>query len=212
MSSLDALSSNPAGVNGMVCNVCGESCEFTDVDEYYVAHGKCRNCYSEYSKHQLSVNSNFDNLRVSHNDEQFRLRLRKGVYPYEYMSSWDKFKETKLPPKEAFHSNLNMSNISKYDYEHTQNVWKEFKLKNLGEYHDLYLKTDVPLLSNVFETFSNNCLEYSKLDPAHFYTSPGLAWQACLRKMSAKLKLLTDPDMLLMFERSIRGGITQTVH
>ena len=105
------------------------------------------------------MNSNFVNLSVSHDDEQFRLLLRKGVYPYEYMSSWDKFKETKLPPKEAFHSNLNMSDISKYDYEHAQKFWKEFKLNNLGEYHDLYLKTDVLLLSNVLEAFRNTCLE-----------------------------------------------------
>ena len=91
-------------------------------------------------------------------DEQFRLLLRKGVYPYEYMSSWDKFEEIKPPPNKAFHGNLNMSDISKYDYEHAQKVWKEFKLKNLGEYHNLYLKTDVLLLSNVFEIFRNNCL------------------------------------------------------
>ena len=210
--SLDALSSNLVGVNGMVCNVCEESCEFTHVDEYYVAHGKCRNCYSGYSERQLSVNSNFDNLKVGHNDEQFRLLLRKGVYLYEYMSNWDNFEETKLPPKEAFHSNLDMSDISKCDYEHAQKVWKEFKLKNLGEYHNLYLKTDVLLLSNVFEAFRNTCLEYYKLDPAHFYTSPGLAWQACLKKTSVRLELLTDPDMLLMFEKGTRGSITQDVH
>ena len=82
-SSLDSLMNNLVGGSGMSCNVCGESCQFTHVDEYYVAYGKCRNCYSEYSKHHLSVNFNFDNLRVSHNDEQFRLPLRKGVYPYE---------------------------------------------------------------------------------------------------------------------------------
>ena len=127
---------------------------------------------------------------------------------YEYISSGDKFEETKLPPKEAFHSNLNMSDISTYDYEHAQKVWEGLKLKNLGEYHDLYLKTDVLLLSNVFETFRNNCFEYYKLDPANFYTSPGLAWQACLKKTGVKLELLTDPDMLLMFEKGIRGGIT----
>ena len=131
-SSLDSLSSNLVGVNGMLCNLCGESCEFTHIDEDYVAHGKCKNCYLGCSKHQLNKNSifgNFLNLRVSHNDEQFRLLLIKGVYLYEYMSSWDKFEETKLPPKEAFHSNLNMSDISKYYYEHAQKVWKEFKLK-----------------------------------------------------------------------------------
>ena len=89
--------------------------------------------------------------------------------------------ETKQPPKEAFHSNLNISDISKYDCEHAQKVWKEVGLKNLGQYDDLYLKTDVLLLSNVFEAFSNTCfIEHYKLDPAHFYTSPGLAWQACL--------------------------------
>ena len=104
-----------------------------------------------------------------------------------------------------------MRDISKYDYEHAQKGWKEFKLKNLGEYRYLYLKTDVLLLSNVFETFRNTCLECYKLTLAHFYMSPGLAWQAYLKKTSIRLELLTDPDMLLMFERGIRGGITQTV-
>ena len=113
VSSLDSLTNNLVGVSGIPCNVCRESCKFTQVDEDYVAHGKCRNCYSGYSKRQLSVKSL---------DEQFRLLLRKGVYLYEYMTSWDKFEETKLPPKEAFHSNLNMSDISKYDYEHAQKV------------------------------------------------------------------------------------------
>ena len=114
-SSLDSLSSNLVGVNGMVCNLCEESCEITHVDEYYVAHGKCKDCYSGYSKRQLnkdSIFNNFLNLRVSHNDEQFRLLLRKEVYPYEYMPSWDKFEQTKLPPMKAFHGNFNMSDIS----------------------------------------------------------------------------------------------------
>ena len=159
------------------------------------------------------MNFNFDNLKVSHNDEQFRLLLRKGAYPYEYMTSWEKFKETKLPPKEAFHSNLNMSDISEYDYKHAQRVWKEFKLKNLGEYHDLYLKTDMLLLSNMFEKFRNDCLKHFKLDLAHFYTSPGLAWQASLKKTGVRLERLTDPGILLMFEHGIGGGIiTQAVH
>ena len=90
-SSLDALSSNLVGVSGMSCNVCGESCKRTHIDEDYIAHGKYEKCYSGYSKRQLSVNSifdDFDDLRVSHNDEQFRLLLRKGVYPYDYMTSW----------------------------------------------------------------------------------------------------------------------------
>ena len=147
-----------------------------------------------------------------YSEEQYELLIREGVYPHEYMTSWDKFKETQLPFKEAFYSKLNMSDISDEDYEHAQKVWKGFDMKNLGEYHDLYLKTDVILLSNVFEAFRNTCLQHYKLDPAHFYTSPGLAWQACLKKTSVRLELLTDPDMLLMFERGIRGGITQAVH
>ena len=111
-----------------------------------------------------------------------------------------------------------MSNISEYDYEHAQKVWRAFSLKNLGKYHDLYLKTGVILLclkhsgANVFEAFRDTYLEYYQLDLAHFYTSPGLAWQACLKKTGIKLELLTDLNMLLMFEHGIRGGITQAVH
>ena len=93
-----------------------------------------------------------------------------------------------------------------------QKVWKEFGIRSLEDYHDLYLHTDVILLANMFETFRDTCLEHCKLGPAHFYTSPGLAWKTCLRKTRVRLELLTDPDMLLMFERGIRGGITQAVH
>ena len=123
------------------------------------------------------------------------------------MLSWDKLKESQLPPIEAFYSNLNMSNISEDDYQHAQRVWNEFNINNLGEYHDLYLQTDVILLANVFEAFRDTCLKHYKLDPVHFYTSSGLAWKACLWKTPVRLELLTDPDMLLMFERGIRGGI-----
>ena len=107
---------------------------------------------------------------------------------------------------------FNMANISKGDYEHAQMVWKELGIRNLGEYHDLYLCTDVILLVNVFEAFRDICLENYKLDPANFYTSPDLAWKSCSRRTGIKLELLTDPDMLLMFEHRIRGGITQAVH
>ena len=89
---------------------------------------------------------------------------------------------------------------------------ESIQFKELGEYHDLYLKTDIILLANMFEAFRNICLEYCQLDAAHFYTSPGQAWQACLKKMGIKLELLTDPDILLMFKCSIRGLITQAIH
>ena len=94
-----------------------------------------------------------------------------------------------------------MSSISEEDYQHAQRVWKAFGIHNLGDYHDLYLRTDVVLLANVFEAFRDTCLKHYKLDPAHFYASPGLAWRACLKRTGIRLELLTDPDMLLMFER-----------
>ena len=142
---------------------------------------------------------------------QYDLLTRKGVYPYEYVNSWDRFNGTQLPPISAFHSNLNMSSISEEDYQHAQRVWKEFGIHNLGDYHNLYLRTDVVLLANMFEAFRDTCLKHYKLDLAHFYTSPELAWKACLKHTGIKLELLTDPDMLLMFEWGIRGGITQAV-
>ena len=106
---------------------------------------------------------------------QYDLLNRKGVYPYEYVNSWDRFEETQLPPISAFYSNLNMSSIRQEDYQHAQRVWEEFGIHNLGDYHDLYLRKDVVLLANVFEAFRDTCLKHYKLDPAHFYTSPGLA-------------------------------------
>ena len=147
-----------------------------------------------------------------YNENQYKLRKKKRIYPYEYMNDWDKFKETKLSPKEAFYSKLNMTRVREEDYEHVNRVWKEFGLKDLWEYHDLYSKTDVILLANVFKAFGKVCLKNYGFDPAHVYTAPGLAWKACLKKTQIRLELLLDPDMLLMFERGIRVGITQSIN
>ena len=105
---------------------------------------------------------------------KFVLLLRKGVYPYEYMDSWEKFDETTLPPKEAFYSNLNLEDISDEDYAHAQKVWKVFEIKNLGDYHDLYVQSDTLLLADVFENFRDKCIEIYGLDPAHFLSALGL--------------------------------------
>ena len=118
---------------------------------------------------------------------KFILLLRKGIYPYEYMNNWEIFNETSLPSKESFYSNLNMQNIEDIDYRHGNKVFNKFKLKNLGEYHDLYVQSDTLLLADVFENFRNKCLEVYELDPAHFLSLPGLAWQACLKKTNIKL-------------------------
>ena len=143
---------------------------------------------------------------------QRELSIRKGIYPYEYMDSWDRLEETSLPVIKSFYSNLNMSGVSDEDYAHARRVWREFGIRNMGEYHDLYRRTDVVLLANVFESFRQVCSENYGLDPLHFYMVPGLAWKACLRKTGVTLELLLNLDMLLMFEGGIRGGITQSVH
>ena len=133
---------------------------------------------------------------------------RKGVYPYDYVTSIHKLKETKLPPKEAFYSLLYNEEISDEDYQHAHNVWNTFNCQTLQDYHDLYLKSDVLLLADVFENFRKTCLKYYKLDPCHYYTAPGLAWDACLKLTKQEVQLLTDYDMLRMFEKGIRGGIS----
>ena len=140
------------------------------------------------------------------------LLLRKGVYPYEYLDNWERFDETLLPNKESFYSNLNMENINDIDYRHGNNVFKRFELKNIGEYHDLYVQSDTLLLADVFEKFRNTCIKVYERDPAHFLSLPGLAWQACLKKTNIKIELLTDYDMLLMVEEGIRGGICHSIH
>ena len=91
-------------------------------------------------------------------------------------------------------------------------VWEAFKIKNLGEYHNLYVQCDTLLLADVFENFRDKCIERYELDPAHFLSAPGLAWQACLKKTKVELELLTDIDMLLMVEKGTRGGICQAIH
>ena len=96
------------------------------------------------------------------------------------MDSWERFDETSLPDKEAFYSSLNMEDITDADHRHANKVFKEFKLKDLGDYHDLYIQSDTLLLADAFENFRNKCIEIYELDPAHFLSTPGLAWPACL--------------------------------
>ena len=143
---------------------------------------------------------------------QFGLVKRKGVYPYDYMDSFSKFNDTELPKREDFYSLLTDNNISEDDYSHAKDVWNTFHLKNMGEYHDLYLQTDILLLTDVFENFRKTCLTYYKLDPLHYITSPGLAWDAMLKMTGINLELITDIDMQLFIEKGLRGGISYIAH
>ena len=175
---------------------------------------KCIDCEKEYEKEfNKELIERFANTyKFCDNDlNTFIMLLRKGVYPYEYRDGWDKFNEKIIPNKELFYSNLTLENISETDYAHANNVFKKFNINNLGEYHDLYVRSDTLLLADVFENFRQSCLQNYELDPAHFVSLPGLAWQACLKKTNVQLELLTDYDMLLMVEEGIRGGICHAI-
>ena len=150
----------------------------------------------------------FNNLLKYFTPEQAELLKQKGFYPYEYMDSEEKLNDTKPPPQEAFYSKLSGKGITKKNYKHVLNVWNTFNFNTLKEYHELYNKTDVLLLADVFENFLDSSLKTYGLDPAHYFTAPGLSWDALLKITGIELELISDPDILLMFKEGIRGGIS----
>ena len=139
-------------------------------------------------------------------DEEFNLMKQKGTYPYDYMDSFQKFNDTQLPIKKDFFSILYNEHITHEQYNHAQTVWNTFKLKTMGDYHDLYLKSDTLLLADIFENFRKTCLQYYKLDPCHYFSSPGLSWDAMLKMTKVKLELITDIDMFQFIKKGLRGG------
>ena len=139
-------------------------------------------------------------------NEQFNLMKQKGTYPYDYMDSFQKFNDTHLPIKKDFFSILYNQHITHEQYDHAQTVWNTFNLKTMGDYHDLYLKSDTLLLADVFENVRKTCLQYYKLDPCHYFSSPGLSWDAMLKMTKIKLELITDIDMFQFIEKGLRGG------
>ena len=215
-SSLSKLVDNLSeGIHNNKCSDCESNLHYIKIKKKGKLILKCFNCNIYYKKKfNKDLIKKFKNTYSFCNNDlnKFILLLRKGVYPYEYMGSWEKFNETSLPSKEDFYSHLNMENIDDIDYRHGNNVFKSFKLENLGNYHDLYVKSDTLLLADVFENFRNMCIKVYELDPAHFVSLPGLAWQACLKKTNRELELLTDYDMLLMVEKGIREGICHSIH
>ncbi|KYN21651.1 hypothetical protein ALC57_05969, partial [Trachymyrmex cornetzi] len=160
--------------------------------------------YLDKSKLKI-LRSEFSNLDA----EDFDLLTRKGVFPYEYIDSVDKLNETSLPSRELFYSSLTDETASDDDYQHATNVWRRFCVETLGDYSDLYLKTDVLLLADVFENFRDTCIESYGLDPAYYYTLPGYTWDAMLKYTGIRFELLTDIDMVMFVERGVRGGLSQ---
>ena len=144
--------------------------------------------------------------------ERLALMKVKGVYPYDYMDSEEKFSEKQLPQKGDFYSLLADEDISDEEYEHAQRVWDTFGIENMGQYHDLYLKSDVLLLADVFQNFREICLDIYGLDPAHYVSSPGLFWDAMLKMTGVQLDLISDVDMQNFIERGMRGGISTITH
>ena len=215
-SSLSKLVDNLSeGIHNNKCFDCKSNLDYVRITKNKKLLLKCFNCNVYYKKKfNNDLVKKFKNTySFCDNDlNKYALLLRKTVYPYEYMDSWERFSDTSLPSKKDFYSNLNMEDISDIDHRHANNVFKGFKLENLGNYHDFYVKSDTLLLADVFNNFRDMCIKEYELDPGHFLSLSGLAWQACLKKTNIELELLTDYDMLLMVEEGIRGGICHSIH
>ena len=217
-SKLSDLVDNLSEINNKDCKTCIErkniksKCEFIGLKNNRLNY-RCKECNGTSSKSVNDLIEKFPNTYQFCNGDlnKFVLMLRKSVNPYDYMDSWEKFNKTSLPLKKDFYSELILEDISDKDYTHAQKVFNEY-YTDMGDYHDLYVKTDTFLLADVFEKFRDKCIEICGLDPSYFYSAPGLAWQAYLKKTDVKLELLTDYQMLLMIEEGIRGGMCQSIH
>lgn len=156
-------------------------------------------------------NEKFNHMSKFFSENDLPLVTRKGVYPYEYTSTWSVLDETSLPSQDKFYSKLTDSHIKDEEYARAQAVWDHFDCQTLGDYSDLYLKTDVLLLADIFENFRALCMKVYGLDCAHYLTAPGFSFDSMLYKTGVELELLTDPDMYMFVESGIRGGITSCV-
>jgi len=169
-----------------------DSCQFLNASLKKLVNSLGRDLFHHVTKH------------LGSND----LLFAKGVFPYEWFDSLDKFDATELPPKEAFFSEMNEEGITDEEYARARAVWTAFDCRTFKDYHDLYLKTDVLLLADVYEHFRDVSMATYGLDPAHYLTTPSLTWDACLKYTGIELELITDPEIFLFFESGMRGGIS----
>ena len=191
-------------INNKDCKTCIEKknvkseCGFIGLKNNRLNY-RCKECNGASNKSVNDLIEKFSRMYKFCNDNlnKFVMLLRKSAYPYEYMDNYERFNKTSLPSKKDFYSELKLEHVTDQDYENAQKVFKEY-CRDLGDYHDLYVQTDTLLPVDVFENFREKCIEIYRLDPSYFYSAPGLAWQACLKK--TEVKTLTDIDMLLMVE------------
>ena len=186
---------------------------YKEINNDYIVNTRCKACLWRKDIKLSELVKNFPNTfnLCRGGVEKFPLLLRKGVYPYEYMKNISQFDEKELTTIDNFYNKLNSSGISTKDYSHAKKVLQFFKIKDMGEYHDLYVRFDVAQLSDVFENFRSLCLKIYELDPSYFVSTPGLAFEAMVKCTKVKLELLTDIEMVLMVEKVICGGLTQVV-
>ena len=177
------------------------------------------------------MNSSLDKLIKNLSDEDFKylveefgsenleLLKQKGAYPYKYVNSFERFNEEKLPARKYFYSStkdekigddgkVSDGHISAKDYLTYEKTWDKSEMKNMGDYHGHYFKKDVLLLADVYEKFIDTCLKYYGLDPCHYFSSPGLSWDAMLKMTDIKLEKISDINKYLFTEKGLRGGIS----
>ena len=185
------------------------------------------NRYITFTDSLQFYNSSLDTLASNLNNEDFKyltseidtdkleILERKDAYPYEWVDSYEKFKHLSLPEKKYFYSSLrdgkrdrSDGHISDEQYQHLQNVWDIFNFNTFEDFHDHYLKKDVLLLADIFEKFISTNLKYYGLDPCHYFSAPGLSWDAMLKMTGVTLEKISDPDKYMFFEQGMRGGVS----
>ena len=176
--------------------------------------------YSSLVKLVKNLSDNdFKYLTEELGSKTLELLKQEDAYPYQYMDSFKRFNQENLPDKKCFHSSVKdgttgddgkklYGHISDEDYLTANKIWNEFSMINMGDYHDYYLKKDVLLLADVFEKFIDTCLKFYRVDPCHYFSSPGLSWNVMLKMIGVRLEKFVDIDMYLFIEKGLKGGIS----